>query len=144
MEKLTPCGGCLRHVKASEAACPFCGASPVAAGSSAAPSVPFRRLARAAAVASAATLAGCSAPSGTVFYGAAQLQDGGNSSSMSTSSATASSSSTPSIGVFYGIAVSSTVMIEDAGTDASARDASGDALAQDATADASTDAREGD
>ena len=89
-ERLIPCAGCSRHVKASEAACPFCGTSMLAV--SAPVAEPFRRMAAAAAVAAGVVaLTGCSSsssgsPSGddaavledasiVVFYGAPNIID---------------------------------------------------------------------
>jgi hypothetical protein len=83
-ERLTACRGCSRHVKASDATCPFCGAP--MAGVEPALSVPFRRMAAAAAVASAAALVGC-----TSSTPALEAQDG-----------SASDDSGPSTAVFYG------------------------------------------
>jgi hypothetical protein len=150
-EKLTPCGECSRHVKASEAACPFCGAAMVAAP---VPIVPFRRMAAAAAVASVAALAGCnSAPSVGVFYGYAGWEDAGDDGS------------SPAPVPFYGIASPPDASARrDAEADASSdggaiadaskdgdtpADASGDSETADApgdsesTADASSDANDG-
>lgn len=70
-ERLVACGACMRHVKCSEVACPFCGAavSPAPQPSR----EPFARLAAAAAVAAGVTAlagTGCSTPaSPTPFYG---------------------------------------------------------------------------
>lgn len=53
-----PCPSCRRHVRDSDASCPFCAAAlPTAA--STAPTVPARRLGRAALFAFAAMAAGC-------------------------------------------------------------------------------------
>jgi hypothetical protein len=60
-ERLIPCRECLRHVRCSELACPFCGA--VVSTCPQPSSEPFRRLAAAAAVAAgvaALTATGCS------------------------------------------------------------------------------------
>lgn len=91
VERLTACRGCSRHVKASDPQCPFCGAP--MAGVEPAATDPFRRMAAAAAVASAAVLAGCtSSTSHTAFYGAPEPYDG----------STSDDSGTPSSVVFYG------------------------------------------
>lgn len=55
--ELTPCSGCRRHVRASEPACPFCGAASL----SAARSGPSQRLSRAGLIAFALAT-GCSKP----------------------------------------------------------------------------------
>jgi hypothetical protein len=75
-ERLVPCAGCSRHVRCSEAACPFCGAT---AFMSPQPSrEPLRRLAAAAAVAAGVTgLTGCrSDVSAGSFYGASPVLEG--------------------------------------------------------------------
>lgn len=59
MNHLVPCGGCDRHVRASEASCPFCGAAIDAARP--VPGMPDRRLGRAATFAFGAALAAASA-----------------------------------------------------------------------------------
>ncbi len=79
-ERLVPCAGCSRHVRCSEAACPFCG---VTSFTSPQPSrEPFRRLAAAAAVAAGVTgLTGCSS-GGSVLapYGAPPFLEGADAS----------------------------------------------------------------
>lgn len=62
MAHLLPCSGCARHVRASETACPFCGAAITA---TAAPRVPSTRLGRAktfafGAVVATSSIVGCS------------------------------------------------------------------------------------
>ena len=56
MSHLVPCPGCQRHVRVSEAACPFCSA-PLDLASTPAPVLPTRRLGRSALFAFGATLA---------------------------------------------------------------------------------------
>jgi hypothetical protein len=57
MSHLVPCPSCNRHVRASEAECPFCG-DVVDLGTSPAPALPTSRLGRAATFAFGATLIG--------------------------------------------------------------------------------------
>jgi hypothetical protein len=91
-ERLVICIECSRHLKASEASCPFCGANAVRPSGG----DPFRRMAAAAAVAAGVTgFAACSSsssPSTSVFNGAANV---GDAASISTST---------SVFVFYGAA----------------------------------------
>jgi hypothetical protein len=99
VERLIPCATCSRHVKSSDAACPFCAASmaPVEAPAG----EPFRRMAAAAAVAaSVVALTACSSsspsgspPSGVVFYGSANVED-----------AAVTDDAAIGVGVFYGVA----------------------------------------
>nr|MBK7068955.1 hypothetical protein [Deltaproteobacteria bacterium] len=56
LNQLVPCDGCTRHVRRTEAACPFCGlASPLASASSVTPEPPAR-LSRAGILAFVATV----------------------------------------------------------------------------------------
>lgn len=57
-ERLVPCAGCGRHVKAGEAACPFCGGAP---SEPIARPLPSARLGRAATFAFGAALAAATA-----------------------------------------------------------------------------------
>lgn len=61
MSFLTPCDGCHRHVRSSEARCPFCGAAVSSAMRGRVPRIPQGRLGRAAMMAIGATVAttGC-------------------------------------------------------------------------------------
>jgi len=62
MSHLAPCPSCQRHVRASDAACPFCGAATVVPGGGASALSGLRgRLSRAALFAAGATLIGMSA-----------------------------------------------------------------------------------
>jgi hypothetical protein len=70
-ERLVPCGACLRHIRCTEVACPFCGA--VGSIGVQPAREPFRRMAAAAAVAAGVVaLTGCSSSSS-----AATTTDGG-------------------------------------------------------------------
>jgi hypothetical protein len=86
-QHLTPCTHCLRHVRASDANCPFCGAS---VAPSAAPPVPLGRLSRAGLVAfglavAASSQASCARNDGaTVTQGNEQLSSGGEGASTGT------------------------------------------------------------
>jgi len=73
------CAGCSRHVKAFEPSCPFCGGDRASARAST--GEPFHRMAAAAAVAAGvATIAGCgSNQSPSVFNGAEDGANSGNS-----------------------------------------------------------------
>jgi hypothetical protein len=105
-DRFVLCAACSRHVKAQDAACPFCGAS-FSSASSSRPSTsePFRRMAAAAAVAAGVAAAtGCSqhsngAPSVGTFYGIATPVDSGEDAGGGGSDFDA-----PSTVTFYGIA----------------------------------------
>jgi hypothetical protein len=77
VEPLIPCAACSRHVKSSDQACPFCGAS--MSGVSGPTTEPFRRMATAAAVAAGVVaLSGCSSSSAisqAPYYGGAGIID---------------------------------------------------------------------
>jgi hypothetical protein len=117
LERLIPCAACSRHVKSSDAECPFCKAPmlPLAGP----PPEPFRRMAAAAAVAAGVVaLTGCSssssstavtagdaqvddaaevdAVSGAVFYGVAGFEDATVPGKVD------ASDDGPSLVVFYG------------------------------------------
>jgi hypothetical protein len=94
------CGGCFRHVKACEAACPFCGEALMLARRST--GEPFRRMAAAAAVAAGVTVAtGCSSAM-TGVDGETSQRDSGGAGANDTSDDGAADG--PSVVVFYGIA----------------------------------------
>jgi hypothetical protein len=79
-ERLIPCGACLRHVRRSEAACPFCGAA-VSMGPPAQREL-FRRMAATAAVAAGvAALTECSSGGGPA-PGPSEGFGGGSSGSL--------------------------------------------------------------
>jgi hypothetical protein len=98
VERLLPCAACARHVKSSDAACPFCGASMLGVASPA--TEPFRRMAAAAAVtAGVVALTGCSSsssPSVSAYYGSAGITDAGPTNSDD------AGDDGPSVVVFYG------------------------------------------
>jgi hypothetical protein len=109
LERLIPCAACSRHVKSSDAACPFCKAPMLPIAGPVAE--PFRRMAAAAAVAAGVVaLTGCSSSSSptTVSAGDAQVDD-------------ASEFDGASVGVFYGLA-----SVEDATIPGKKLDASDD------------------
>lgn len=105
---LVTCGACTRHVRASEAACPFCGATTTAEARESSPrSGPAARLSRAGLVAfgiGAAlvplALADCAEPAHQTVYGgpppdlAAPSPDGGHADA-GTHGAKAAPSATP-------------------------------------------------
>jgi hypothetical protein len=95
-DRLVLCVACSRHMKASEACCPFCGGTiaRVSTGE------PFRRMAAAAAVAAGVTTlaAACSTPSASTFYGIAGIAD------PAPEGGTDGSADSPSVVGFYGIA----------------------------------------
>ena len=92
-ERLIPCAACSRHVKASDAECPFCRASMLAVSAPA--TAPYRRMTAAAAVAAGVVaLTGCSSSS-----------DGSRASADDASTGDDSSvGNDASVGVFYGLA----------------------------------------
>lgn len=98
------CGRCSRHVKACEAACPFCGDALAMARPST--GEPFRRMAAAAAVAAGvAAVTGCSSNSSTSAVandGSVGLLDSGGDGANNVSEDGAPDA--PSVGVFYGFA----------------------------------------
>ncbi|UJR82379.1 hypothetical protein [Sandaracinus amylolyticus] len=82
--RLLPCPGCTRHVRASESACPFCGESLGDALASAPPlRAPTTRLGRAAtfafgaAVATTLSVTGCAESEERAPDGGAQVDSGG-------------------------------------------------------------------
>jgi hypothetical protein len=92
-ERLIPCAACSRHVKASDAECPFCRASMLTVSAPA--TTPYRRMAAAAAVAAGVVaLTGCGSSSG----GSASGDDA------STADDASPFGDDASVGTFYGIA----------------------------------------
>jgi hypothetical protein len=77
-QRLVPCAGCGRHVKADDAACPFCGGAPIEPH---ARSLPSARLGRAATFAFGAALAaattGCSGSHRPSDDGGTEQEDAG-------------------------------------------------------------------
>jgi hypothetical protein len=63
IETLRPCPGCTRHIKTSEPVCPFCATALSAEFAAFSPTLPNKRMSRAALVALGATIAltGCAA-----------------------------------------------------------------------------------
>jgi hypothetical protein len=128
---LAPCRGCGRHVKVSEAACPFCGA--VAEGLSVTPGT-TRRLGRAAAFAFTTTLGAAQAA------GCAGFTDG---SSIDKPATVDSGADTGGVQALYG------AVYVDAGQDAAkdsgsgSADAATDAGVDSGPADSGADAKEG-
>lgn len=127
MTALAPCHGCGRHVKISEAACPFCGAA--AEGLAAAPGT-TKRLGRAAAFAFTASL------------GAAQAAGCAGATDGSTSGKPPAVDSGPETG---GVQPVYGAPYVDAGQDAAKDGGSGppDAAADSGAVDSGADAREG-
>ncbi len=84
MRPLIPCSSCARHVRASEAACPFCGGELIVA---AARPQPTGRLSRTAALVFGASVAvvGCGDET-VISAGSSSSSSGGTTSSGSTSS----------------------------------------------------------
>jgi hypothetical protein len=74
--RLLPCASCARHVRASESACPFCGAALEASATPTAATVPGRRLSRAALFALGASAAAVAACSGSVSSSDGGAPDG--------------------------------------------------------------------
>ncbi len=83
MKTLIPCGGCGRHVRANESACPFCGATIEAEAAARAVPSAGARLGRAALFAFGATIAvtatacGGGTPSGDAAVQDSQVQPDG-------------------------------------------------------------------
>ena len=117
-ERLIPCAACSRHVKASDAECPFCRASMLAVSAPA--TAPYRRMTAAAAVAAGVVaITGCSSSSDGSRAPGDDASTGGDSSV----------GDDASVGVFYGLATfdGSTTIIDarspppaDAGDEGSA------------------------
>jgi hypothetical protein len=74
MAALVPCSACSRHIRASEASCPFCGGTPPAQRP-ARQTADTRGLSRAAALALVTALAGCDAPLAAAYGGPPPMAD---------------------------------------------------------------------
>jgi hypothetical protein len=100
MSTLTPCPSCSRHVRVSDAACPFCGATVTVAPPGPAPAPGLRgRLGRAALFAAGATLMGLGACTDskcahlTCSAGVAGVSGGGTSGTTGSGGTTGSAGS---------------------------------------------------
>jgi hypothetical protein len=81
---LRPCTGCARHIRVSEAACPFCGVEPSAAlRASPAPVAPRGRLTRAAIFALGASTAAVGTGCGAQASDTSHVEDSGTSADAS-------------------------------------------------------------